>query len=333
MRKRKLSCSENEESAEELQRFFELRGKQPLEMTRKTVMDEADVVESEKVKEALRYFIMDYWQDLARPTLLSVCCESVGGNPAVTVPFAISLSVLSGGIDIHDDIIDESKKKHGRVTVYGKYGKNIALLTADALLFKGFTLLHEACVGIPKEKARKITAIVKHLFYELGDAEALELELRGRCDFTPEEYIYIIEKKAADVEAHAQIGAVLGNATAKEEKKLAKYGRLLGMIILIRDDIIDLYDQQEIKHRIIKEHLPLPLIYTIRNKRIPKVPPKKILEELHNEIENGVKVTNTLVRELTEKAFFEIKDLQLNKNLRKILNAFSKEVKGSLTPP
>lgn len=142
MYKKSLPYSENEESIKEFLRFFELRGKHSLEMARQAVLKETSVIESTKVREALRYFVMDYWQDLVRPTLLSVCCETVGGDPELTIPFAVSLSVLSGGIDIHDDIIDESKKKHGYVTVYGRYGKEIALLVADALFFKGFALLH-----------------------------------------------------------------------------------------------------------------------------------------------------------------------------------------------
>jgi len=325
MRKTSSSAKENMLPVEELQRFFELQGRQALEMTRKTVINEAAKLKAKKVREALKYFIMDYWHDLARPTLLSVCCESVGGNPADTIPFAVSFSVLSGGIDVHDDIIDESKRKHGRATVYGKYGKNIALLVGDALLFKGFVLLHKACQKIAEEKAEKIMETVKNLFYELGDAEALELELRGRCDVTPKEYLRIIEKKAADVEAHARVGAVLGDATAEEQEKLARYGRLLGMVILINDEVMDTLNKREIRHRIRKEHLPLPLVYALEKKH-SKIPLSRILQELRKETPKGIEQTNNLLKTLAEKASFQVKDLKSSQKLEMILRAFSQPI-------
>jgi len=344
VRRKNLPSNEGEDSVEEFLRFFELRGKRPLEMARQAVLNETSTIESVKVREALRYFIVDYWQDLARPTLLSICCEAVGGIPRLTVPFAVSLSVLSGGIDIHDDIIDESKRKHGRVTVYGRYGKEIALLTADALLFKGFALLHEALAKVAAAKAQKIMETAKCLFYELGDAEALELELRGRRNIIPEEYLRIIKKKAADVEAHARIGALLGNATTAEEENLATYGRLLGMIIIIRDDIVDSLDTQEVRRRLEKEHMSLPLVYALKEKReedLFKISPNIILKDFRKDIEKGIKQSHNLLKKLANKALFHIKNLKTPRNLEMTLKALStltvnseqdKEVLDSVPP-
>ncbi|MFQ5759241.1 MAG: polyprenyl synthetase family protein, partial [Candidatus Bathyarchaeia archaeon] len=130
-----------EEIVEQVQKLLEERGTKALEMARKEILEEE--IECKEVREALNYFMTKYWQDRARPTLLSLCCEAVGGDPEATIPVAIPLSLISGGIDIHDDIIDQSKIKDGRPTVYGKFGEEIALLVGDALLFKGLTFLHD----------------------------------------------------------------------------------------------------------------------------------------------------------------------------------------------
>jgi len=177
--------------------------------------------------------------------------------------------LISGAIDIHDDIIDQSKVKGSRPTVLGKFGKDIALLAGDALLLKGFTLLHEAVEkGIPAEKVVVIIDIIKKTFFELGDAEALELQFRGRIDVTPEEYLQVVRKKAADVEAHTRISAVLGDGSKEEIEALSEYGRLLGMLILLRDDLIDMIDFEESVHRIRRECLPLPILYSLQNSKI-----------------------------------------------------------------
>jgi len=331
MKNKSPSNNEKERIIEEVQKLLEERGRKPLEMVRKAILEEK--IESKEVKEALHYFITEYWHDLARPTLMSICCEAVGGDPNATVPFAVPLSLISGALDIQDDIIDQSKTKHGRPTVYGRYGKEIAILAADALLFKGFTLLHEACAEIPKEKAEKIMRTIKNLFYELGDAEALELNLRGKLDVTPDEYLNIINKKAADVEAHTRIGAILGNATREEEEKLAGYGRLLGRLIIIRDDVEDLLDIKEAQHRIEKENLPLPVVYTlaikqnfcIERKIYPgKKVSQKVVKTFIDEIKKsqGFKLTENYMEQITQEALSHIRGLRNNFYLRLFLLDF-----------
>lgn len=256
-----------EEAMKKLQKIFKKRGSKALEIAKNEILREK--IECNEAQEALTYFMTEYWKDLARPTLLSVACEAVGGDPELTTPIAVPMILISGAIDIHDDIIDQSKIKDGRPTVYGKFGKDLALLVGDALLFKGLTLLNEATQkGISQEKVRRIVEIIKDMFFELGDAEALELQLRGRRDFSPEEYIRIVRKKAADVEAHTRISAILGGGSEKEIKALGEYGRLLGMLIILRDDWIDMIDFEESVQRIRRECLPLPLLFALQNAKI-----------------------------------------------------------------
>jgi len=250
------------------QKLLEKYGSKALSIATKTALQGKEKITCKEVSEALTYFVEEYWQDTHRPTLLSICCEAVGGDPALTVPIAIPLMLISGAVDIHDDIIDESKTKRGRPTVFGRFGKEIALLTSDALLFKGFFALIEALqAGAYKDKEETIKDIIIAGFFELGNAEALELKLRRRIDIDPNAYLQIIEKKAADVEVHSKIGGIVGNGSQQEIKALSDYGRMLGMLIILIDDLFDMLDLKELVHRIRKEHLPLPLLYALQNSK------------------------------------------------------------------
>jgi len=258
-----------EEAMKQIQKIFKKRGAKALDMARKEMLQEK--IECKEAKEALTYFITQYWHDFARPSLLSLACEAVGGDPEQMTPIAIPLILISGAIDIHDDIIDQSKRKDGRPTVYGRYGKDMALLVGDALLFKGLTLLNKAAAkDIPTKIMRIVMDIVKDMFFELGDAEASELMLRGRIDVSPNEYLQIVRKKAADVEAHTRISALVGGGSRIEMEALGKYGRLLGMLIILRDDWIDLTDFEEAKQRIKRECLPLPTLYALQNPNVKR---------------------------------------------------------------
>jgi geranylgeranyl pyrophosphate synthase len=264
-----MKCTSNKQkdAIKQVQKLLKERGSKALEEARKTILQEE--IKCKEVRDALTYFMTEYWRDLARPTLLSIACEAVGGDPDITTPIAIPMILISGAIDIHDDIIDQSKVKGSRPTVLGKFGKDIALLVGDALLFKGLTLLHEAVEkGVPAEKLPLIINIIRRTFFELGDAEALELKFRGRTDVTPEEYLNVVRKKAADVEAHTRISVILGSGSEEEIETLGQYGRLLGILIVLGDDLMDTFDVEELRHRVKRESLPLPILYALQNPQV-----------------------------------------------------------------
>ena len=318
-----------EEMMEQVQKILEERGRKALEMARKTVLEEE--IESKEVQEALKYFMTEYWHDVARPALLSLVCEAVGGDPDTTTPIAIPMMLISGAIDIHDDIIDQSKIKGSRPTVLGKFGKDIALLVGDALLFKGFTLLYEAVQkGIPADKVTAIVDIIKRTFFELGDAEALELQFRGRIDITQEEFLRVVRKKAADVEAHTRISAILGGGTKEEIEALGEYGRLLGILILLRDDLIDMIDLEEAVHRSKKEYLSLPILYALQNPKIKSILSPLLLKKAITKKEaktileitdkaGGLRRVETLTQRLAIDALSHIEQIRYNKEPLKLL--------------
>ncbi len=321
-----MKCTPNQQEnvIEHVEKLLEERGSKALEEARKTLLHEE--VECKEVREALAYFLYEYWHDLARPTLLSIACEAVGGDPDVTTPVAVPMMLISGAIDIHDDIIDQSKIKGSRPTVLGKFGKDVALLVGDALLFKGLTLLHEAVEkGVPAEKLSIIIDIINRTFFELGDAEALELQFRGRLDVTPEEYLRVVRKKAADVEAHTRISAILGGGSEDEIDALSQFGRLLGMMIILRDDLVDMIDFKEVQNRIKRESLPLPILYALQDSKsesrlcslllkkvLTKRDVKMILET--TDTAGGIKQLRRLMQKLSADACSHLKDLKSNKD-------------------
>jgi len=319
----KTKMAQPEDPIKRIQRIFRQRGAKALEAAQKEILLEN--IESIEVRKALTYFMTKYWLDTTRPALLSLICEAVGGKPEATMPIAVSSILTSGAVDIHDDIIDGSKIKEAGPTVLGKFGKDIALLAGDALLFKGLILLFQAVNrGISLEKLSQILEITKRTFFDLGDAEALELHFRRRIDITPEEYLHVLEKKAAIVEGYTQIGAILGGGSKKEIKDLGEYGNALGILIMLRDDLIDMIDIEETRHRIEKESLPLPIIYAIQNPKtrsaiapylfkrtITKKDAKLIVQSTHEA--GGTRRCQELMQRLAKEAYTYLKEVKYNK--------------------
>jgi len=252
--------SVRKETAENIQHIFKEKGEKALQIARELVLKEAQKITS-KAGRALRYFMDEYGNGVVGPALMSLGCEAVGGNPARTIHAAVPIVLISGSADIHDDIIDMTKIKNGRPTVYGKYGKDLAVLVGDALLLKGLITFQSVAEHFSKEEFSKIARILNDAFFELGDAEALETQFRGNLNVTPDEYLKVMWKKAADVEGLFRIGAILGGGAPHDIDVLGSYGRVFGFLSILRDDWIDMIEFQELKHRIKFESLPLPLLY------------------------------------------------------------------------
>lgn len=304
---------------ERVQRMMEERGARPLDMARKEIL--RGDTKSVEVQEALDYLVTERWQQMVHmlsPTVISLACEAVGGKQEKTIPIAASLILMAMGIRIHDDIIDKSKTKGAYTTIFGKFGTEIALAAGRIPIMKGFTLLYEASgKTIPTEKIIRISNIIIKSFFEFGSAEALELNLRGNLDIAPQKYMHIIAMKASITEAEAQIGGVIGGGTQGHIEALGKYGRILGTILTIRDEFIDMFEIDELHHRMVNECLPLPILYALRN---PKAK-KKLIPILKKE-----KIAKK-DREVLVNTVFETKAIE---NLRRKIRCLHREAYSKL---
>src|SRR4030067_1808580 len=115
------------------------RSEKSLKMAKETV--QGIKIECRDINKAFKHY-KKHWNDYLHPGLMSFAGEAVGGSPDDSVPMQVVMLLLTAAADIHDDIIDESKTKYGKPTVFGKFGKTITLLLGDAFLVKALTLLH-----------------------------------------------------------------------------------------------------------------------------------------------------------------------------------------------
>ncbi|MEM4700336.1 MAG: polyprenyl synthetase family protein [Candidatus Nezhaarchaeales archaeon] len=207
------------------------------------------------------------WRDLARPAIVALSCKAVGGDVERALEAAAPLILLSGGFDLHDDIIDRSlvRGPRRRRTLLGRFGPEVTMLLGDALLVGGSwalaSTLHRMGLG---EAAGEVVRLI----FELGEAEAMELKFVGRLDVAVPRYLRLVEGKAADVEAYARLGAAVGGGSARQREALGRFGRRLGMIAIIRDDLEDTLEYRvELRNRVLHESLPLPVLRALKSRR------------------------------------------------------------------
>jgi geranylgeranyl pyrophosphate synthase len=298
-----------------------------LEFAKRTILSEK--IQYRKLRDALEYYV-SRWNDVTHPGLFAVAFEAVRGDPQVAIPFQAALAMIAAAFDIHDDIIDKSELKHGEPTVLGKFGEEIALLLGNAFLIEGFTLFGKSLEESHQERA-KVFETIKQSLYEFGNAHALELSLKNRADAPLEEYLKIVKMKAASIEGDMRIGAIIGGGTHKEVETLARYGRILGTLAMLREEFVDVFDVEELNQRVSSEYLPIPILYAMQDteprKKIEKLIAKKITYSNVNVLVDtvfGTKKVGTLKRymeELVDEAIHITSNVQ-NKNSRDQLRRF-----------
>jgi geranylgeranyl pyrophosphate synthase len=280
---------------------FTKRSKKGLEFAKQTL--QAETIYDPKVHEALCYYLAN-WENFSQPGLFSAACEAVGGNPDSVIPVQASIAMMVAAFDIQDDIIDKSKEKHNKPTTYGKFGPEIAILLGNAFLLEGLKMFADSAALLPDGKGKEALEILKNLLFEVGNAHGLELGFRESKSTNLNDYLRIFEMKSASIEADICLGALFGGAGEVEIKVAAKLGRILGKLIMLREEFVDIFEIEELTQRIAIQDLPLPIIAAMQEEDTKRMV-LKILSK-PNKTDNDVRALLKVT--LKSKPVIEIKN-------------------------
>ncbi|MBS7646545.1 MAG: polyprenyl synthetase family protein [Candidatus Bathyarchaeia archaeon] len=301
---------------------IERLGRESYEIAKEVITKEK--FEYTPLNEALNYF-MQGWRNFHHPALLAIACKAVGGKPEKTTLIGAALVLLTGAADIHDDVIDESKVKNSKATVYGKFGKDLSIVAGDVLFIQGLTILSMACGNLNKKQREDVQRLIKQGFFELGDAESEEVSFKGNWNIDPEKYLRILTRKATIAEVAARVGALIGGATSKEVEEWGRIGRLLGLLMNIRNEFVDIFEVEEIRNRRDNECLPLPVLYAISNEKSKE----KIIHLLKKKELTDDDTANLaeIVLETDEVQKFKNKVHRSIEDINKLINKYKKKCK------
>jgi geranylgeranyl pyrophosphate synthase len=316
-------------TAQQVHRLLCRYGKPAFKVAQKIILEED--IENRNVREALDYFVKEVWLDMEYPGLMALACKAVKGKPDKTLQIGASLVLLRGAMDVHDDIIDKQGTKAGKPTLYGKYGQDMAILAGDVLFYEGLMHLNKAILHFRREKRQEIADMVKEALFEVGTGVASEVDYRGNFNLPPEDLMRIVTQKSACLEMHARIGAIVGGGGKAEEDALGIFGRLLGVLTMIRDEFIDIYEPEELKNRQEKECLPLPLLFAFKDVDVKKeispiLEKRKLLGSDSQRIVNivlrseGIKELKKQMDDLKKTALSSLKVLEEKKTVQSLYN-------------
>lgn len=199
-----------------------------------------------------------------RPILILLIAKNFGQVSSVTQHAAVGLELLHTASLVHDDVVDEAAERRGQASVNADYDNKVAVLVGDYVL--STALLH-----VSYTHSEIIVRRLAELGRTLSDGEILQLANIQSKKVTEEVYYKIIERKTAALfEACAAIGAESAGATEEEVEAARLFGKNLGIVFQIRDDIFDYYDSEaEIGkptgNDLAEGKLTLPIIYALNS--------------------------------------------------------------------
>lgn len=199
-----------------------------------------------------------------RPALLLLSANYAGRKDHSAIRLAAVVELLHSATLIHDDVIDSSGTRRGRLSANARWGNHRSVLTGDWLYMQSFQMALE-------ERNFHILDILIDLTQKMVEGELIQLEKIGRIDVTEEDALRLATYKTACLfSGCARLGAVLGRLEDEEEQALAEYGRNAGLAFQLVDDLLDFTaSAQQLGKPVLSDlkegKVTLPLIYAMEN--------------------------------------------------------------------
>ena len=139
---------------------------------------------------------------------------------------------------LHDDVVDESDLRRGVDTANAVWGNKPSVLVGDFLFSRSFELM-------TADGSLDILRILSKASSVIAEGEVLQLMTANDTETTEDSYMDVIAAKTAALFAAAcEIGAVIADRPQAEADALESYGKNLGIVFQLIDDVLDYSAEQ-----------------------------------------------------------------------------------------
>ena len=177
-----------------------------------------------------------------RPILMQLCYEAVGGKESIDA-YLCAIEMIHTYSLIHDDLpaMDNDDYRRGKLTNHKVFGEAVAILAGDGLLTEAFRImLHDALAHGGEERLYAAYLLSKASGVEgMIGGQVLDMESENKVIDKDTLDMIHLNKTGAMIAAATKMGAVLGGGSAREISLLEAYGKYIGKVFQIVDDILD----------------------------------------------------------------------------------------------
>jgi octaprenyl-diphosphate synthase len=175
-----------------------------------------------------------------RPLLTVGAARLAGGRGDAAQRLAAAVEFIHTATLLHDDVVDSSQLRRGKVAAHLIWGAPSSVLVGDFLFARAFELMVES----GSLQALEILARASRV---IAEGEVLQLTRAHDLKLSQAIYLEIIGAKTAELfAAAAEAGAVSAGADPRRAEALRRYGKSLGLAFQLTDDALDYSGSSEI---------------------------------------------------------------------------------------
>jgi octaprenyl-diphosphate synthase len=168
-----------------------------------------------------------------RPMLTLAMAQLAGYGGDGHVKLAAAVEFMHTATLLHDDVVDESEMRRGRLAARMLWGNEASVLVGDFLLGQAFKMM----VEVGSLRALEILSTAAAI---IAEGEVMQLAAAKNTATTEDEYLSVIRGKTAELFAAAcEVGPALGARPKAEQSACRSFGMNLGIAFQLVDDALD----------------------------------------------------------------------------------------------
>ena len=168
-----------------------------------------------------------------RPMLTLAMAQLAGYTGDGHIKLAAAVEFMHTATLLHDDVVDESELRRGKLSARMLWGNEASVLVGDFLLGQAFRMMVE--VG-----SLRALDILSSAAATIAEGEVMQLAAAKNTATTEDEYLAVIRGKTAELFAAAsEVGPVIANRPKAEQTASRSFGMNLGIAFQLVDDVLD----------------------------------------------------------------------------------------------
>jgi octaprenyl-diphosphate synthase len=168
-----------------------------------------------------------------RPILTVAMARLAGYAGEGHVKLAAAVEFMHTATLLHDDVVDESEMRRGKLAARMLWGNEASVLVGDFLLGQAFKMMVE--VG-----SLRALEILSSAAAVIAEGEVMQLAAAKNTTTTEDEYLAVIRAKTAELFAAAcEVGPVLAGRPKEDVAACRSFGMNLGIAFQLVDDALD----------------------------------------------------------------------------------------------
>lgn len=177
-----------------------------------------------------------------RPMLLLLTTVAAGGEWKTALPAACAVELIHNFSLIHDDIEDKGELRHGRPTVWKRWGIAQATNAGDAMFALAHLELLRVSDSLPASVVLAASKSLIQTCLHLTQGQFLDLAFEQRLDVSTDEYLRMIKgKTSALLAACTEIGALITSCQEQICQAYKRFGYNLGLAFQAQDDLLGIW--------------------------------------------------------------------------------------------